>query len=171
MAQDKSDNFLRPIPQRNNEKLRENLSAPDILNSANPSFPVEGIASSNRQPQKTPVNRGEITRRDDDDIKDMSIGLQDHDESIAYYFDKWMTLDSNKKLHFSLFFLGIISMFLAGTRNNMIIAIFLPAILFWSYSRNKVFITSIYFCLFLSILFLFKDSIISLFEYEVFIDN
>ena len=84
--------------------------------------------------------------------------------SIAYYFDKWMTLDSNKKLHFSLFFLGIISMFLAGTRNNMIIAIFLPAILFWSYSRNKVFITSIYFCLFLSILFLFKDSIISLFD-------
>tara|TARA_B110000977_G_scaffold151697_1_gene192559 strand:- start:3207 stop:4220 length:1014 start_codon:yes stop_codon:yes gene_type:complete len=87
MAQDNSDKFLRPIPQRNNEKLRENLSAPDILNPANPSFPVEGIASSNRQPQKTPVNRGEITRRDDDDINDMSIGLQDHDEAIMYYFN------------------------------------------------------------------------------------
>jgi hypothetical protein len=87
MAQDNSDKFLRPIPQRNNDKLRENLSAPDILNPANPSFPVEGIASSNRQPQKTPINRGKITRRDDDDINDISIGLQDHDEAIMYYFD------------------------------------------------------------------------------------
>ena len=87
MAQDKSDKFLRPIPQRNNEKLRDNLSAPDVLNPANPGFPVEGIAPSNRQPQKTPINRGKITRRDDDKINDISIGLQDHDEAIMYYFN------------------------------------------------------------------------------------
>ena len=87
MAQDNSDKFLRPIPQRNNDKLRDNLSAPDVLNPTNPSFPVEGIASSNRQPQKTPVNRGKITRRDDDKINDISIGLQDHDEAIMYYFN------------------------------------------------------------------------------------
>ena len=57
MAQDKSDKFLRPIPQRENEKLRANLSAPDILNPANPSFPVEGVVSSNRQPQKSTSSR------------------------------------------------------------------------------------------------------------------
>tara|TARA_R110001606_G_scaffold5920_3_gene26954 strand:+ start:51 stop:1076 length:1026 start_codon:yes stop_codon:yes gene_type:complete len=92
MTQDKSDKFLRPIPQRENEKLRANLSAPDILNPANPSFPVEDIVSSNRQPQKStssrkPINRGKITKRDDDKIKDISVGLQDHDEAIKYYFD------------------------------------------------------------------------------------
>ena len=92
MAKDKTDKFLRPLPQRENEKLRANLSAPDIQNPANPSFPVEGIAPSNRQPQKSsttkkPINRGNITRRDDDKIKDISIGLQDHDEAIQYYFD------------------------------------------------------------------------------------
>jgi hypothetical protein len=87
MAQDNSNKFLRPLPQRNNDKLRDNLSAPDILNPANPSFPVEGIASSNRQPQKDPINRGEITKREDDNINDISIGLQDHDEAIMYYFN------------------------------------------------------------------------------------
>jgi len=87
MAQDNSNKFLRPLPQRNNDKLRDNLSAPDILNPANPSFPVEGIASSNRQPQKDPINRGEITKREDDNINNISIGLQDHDEAIMYYFN------------------------------------------------------------------------------------
>jgi len=92
MSEDNSHKIQRPIPQRENEKLRANLSAPDILNSANPSFPVEGVVSSNRQPQKStssrkPINRGKITRRDDDKIKDISVGLQDHDEAIKYYFD------------------------------------------------------------------------------------
>ena len=88
MTQDNSEKFLRPIPQRENEKLRDNLKAPDILNPNNPSFPstLDGIAPSNRQPQKRPINRGEITRRDDK-VKDISIGLQDHDEAIQYYFD------------------------------------------------------------------------------------
>ena len=53
MAEDKSHKIQRPIPQRENEKLRANLSAPDILNPANPSFPVEDIVSSNLQPQKS----------------------------------------------------------------------------------------------------------------------
>ena len=92
MAQDNSNNFKRPIPQRKNEILRDNISAPDILNPANPSFPIEDIANSNIPPQKSsstkkPINRGKITRRDDDKIKDIYIGLQDHDEAIQYYFD------------------------------------------------------------------------------------
>ena len=92
MAQDNSNKFQRPIPLRNNEKLRNNIAAPDVDNPANPSFPVEGIAPSNLQPQKAsstkkPINRGEITRRDDDDINDISVSLQDHDEAIMYYFN------------------------------------------------------------------------------------
>ena len=92
MAQDKTDKFKRPLPLRQNERLRDSLVAPDILNPTNPSFPVEDIAPSNKQPQKSsstkkPINRGEITKRDDDKIKDISIGIQDHDEAIAYYFD------------------------------------------------------------------------------------
>ena len=87
MPQDNTHNFRRPLPQRENEKLRDNLKAPQFKG-----FPVEDIAPSNRQPHKAsstkkPINRGEITRRDDDKIKDVSIGLQDHDEAIKYYFD------------------------------------------------------------------------------------
>ena len=96
--------FNRPIPQRLNERLRENLKAPKSIESTVPErkginvknpdkqqFPVEGLAPKNTQPQKStttskPSNRGAITRRDDDNIKDISIGIQDHDEAIAYYF-------------------------------------------------------------------------------------
>ena len=93
MAQDNTDKFKRPLPLKQNERLRESLNAPNVTNPNNPSFPIEGLAPSNRQPQKSnstknPINRGEITRRDDDVINDISIGLQDHDEAIAFYFDK-----------------------------------------------------------------------------------
>tara|TARA_R110001592_G_scaffold42630_4_gene138417 strand:- start:1970 stop:2977 length:1008 start_codon:yes stop_codon:yes gene_type:complete len=88
MAQDNTNNFNRPIPLRQNEILRNNLSAPkDGANSDNPSFPIGDISPTNRQAQKTPVNRGSITRRDTDTTKDVSIGLQDHDEAIMYYFN------------------------------------------------------------------------------------
>ena len=92
MGEDRSDKFKRPIPHKNNDILRQNLSAPDGKNPNNPSFPIEGLAPSNIQPQKSnsskkPINRGSITRRDDDTAKDMYIGLQDHDEAVQYYFD------------------------------------------------------------------------------------
>ena len=32
------------------------------------------------------INRGRITSRKDDNVKDVSIGIQDHDEAIMYYF-------------------------------------------------------------------------------------
>ena len=77
--------FNRPIPQRQNEILRKNLKAPDIQNPDNPSFPIGDLAPSNRQPQKAPINRGAIAKRDDK-VKDIYIGIQDHDEAIDYYF-------------------------------------------------------------------------------------
>jgi hypothetical protein len=87
MAKDNSHNFNRPLIQGKNDLLRANLNADTT------SFPVTEMAPSNRQPQKSdhsnkPINRGQITRRDDDDIKDISIGLLDHDEAIAYYMEQ-----------------------------------------------------------------------------------
>ena len=84
--------FNRPIPQGLNERLRENLKAKNVekpasVDPAMPSFPVESIVPDSKPPQKKPINRGAITRRDDDDIKDIYIGIQDHDEAIAYYFN------------------------------------------------------------------------------------
>lgn len=86
MAKDNSHNFNRPLIQGKNDLLRANLTPTD-------SFPVNDVAPSNLQPQKSdhinkPINRGQITRRDDDNIKDMSIGLLDHDEAIAYYMEQ-----------------------------------------------------------------------------------
>ena len=83
--------FNRPLPSRLNDKLRNNLLAPNVekqsaVDPNKPGFPTGDVVPSNRQPQKTPVSRGEVIRRDDDDVNDISIGLQDHDESIAYYF-------------------------------------------------------------------------------------
>ena len=105
MSQDNTNNIKRPIPQRLNDRLRDNLKAPQhnieplsekiqkgsSFGKENNSiedikFPIEGLVPSNKQPQKTPVNRGAITKRDDKKT-DVSIGLQDHDESIAYYMN------------------------------------------------------------------------------------
>jgi len=100
--------FKRPIPQRQNELLRKNLSAPaydlDSLSDKAKGgsdysrgsskleeidFPIEGLVPDNKPPGllKDKVNRANVTRRDDDDVKDVTIGLQDHDEAIMYYFD------------------------------------------------------------------------------------
>ena len=100
--------FKRPIPNRQNELLRKNLSAPQYdqeslsEKSAKGSslaktrsiietneFPIKGLAPDNKPPGllKDKVNRANVTRRDQDTIKDITIGIQDHDEAIQYYFD------------------------------------------------------------------------------------
>ena len=100
--------FKRPIPQRQHEILRKNLSAPQYDQESlsekslkgsslaresstieENEFPIKGLAPDRKPPgfKKSKVNRANVTRRDDDDTKDVSIGLQDHDEAIKYYFD------------------------------------------------------------------------------------
>ena len=100
--------FKRPIPNRQNELLRKNLSAPayDLPSMAEKSkegsdyaqkrnkieeieFPIEGLVRDNKPPGllKDKVNRANVTRRDDDTTKNVTIGLQDHDEAIQYYMD------------------------------------------------------------------------------------
>ena len=100
--------FKRPIPNRQNELLRKNLSAPayDLDSLADKSergsslaresskletneFPIKGLAPDRKPPGllKDKVNRADVTRRDQDTTKDITIGIQDHDEAIQYYFD------------------------------------------------------------------------------------
>ena len=57
---------------------------------------------------------------------------------IAYYFDKWRTLKSKRTFYFILTAICVLAMFLAGTRNNMLISILLPSILLFYYSKNRL---------------------------------
>ena len=111
MVQDESNKFRRPIPQREHETLRRNMSAPNYLGSDKDSlsekskkgsslaiekstieeneFPIKGLAPDRKPPGflKGKVNRANVIRRDDDKTNDIYVGLQDHDEAIKYYFD------------------------------------------------------------------------------------
>ena len=114
--------FRRPIPNRQNELLRKNLSAPayDLESLSEKSekgsslakepstletneFPIKGLAPDNKPPglQKSKVNRANVTRRDDDTTKDITIGIQDHDEAIMYYFNnviKPFVIQNNERI-------------------------------------------------------------------------
>ncbi len=64
-----------PEPKSGYDRLRDNLSARAQVQSALP-------------PETRPnTNRGTITSREGDKVQDISIGLQDHDEAIMYYFN------------------------------------------------------------------------------------
>jgi hypothetical protein len=76
MSDKKQINPRRPIPASGYDRLRDNISANIQVPSAPP-------------PETRPnINRGKITTRKDDKVKDVSIGLQDHDEAIMHYFNK-----------------------------------------------------------------------------------
>ena len=65
----------RPIPASGYDRLRDNISA---------NIQIPGAPPPETRPN---VNRGRITSRKDDTVRDDSIGLQDHDEAIMYYFN------------------------------------------------------------------------------------
>ena len=80
MADKKQINPRRPIPASGYDRLRENLTSGFAED-----FPVINFPNPDNRPN---INRGRITSRKDDNVKDISIGLQDHDEAIMYYFNK-----------------------------------------------------------------------------------
>jgi len=65
----------KPIPAGGYDRLRDNISA---------NATVPGVVPPETRPN---LNRGRITSRKDDTVQDVSIGLQDHDETIMYYFN------------------------------------------------------------------------------------
>mgnify|MGYP003120490503 FL=1 len=96
MAEKKQINPRRPIPSSGYERLRHNLKANFIVppppterpNSVgHPEeqiFPVENFPGPDTRPSN---NLGDQTSRKKDDVKEISINLQDHDEAIMYYFN------------------------------------------------------------------------------------
>ena len=81
MADQKQINPRRPIPKDGYDRLRTNLKA-----NFRPDFPI--IEGSFPGPDTRPsINRGNQISRKKDFTQDVSIGLQDHDEAIMYYFN------------------------------------------------------------------------------------
>ena len=78
MADRKQINPRRPIPLSGYDKLRKNMKA-----NFRDGFPVGDFPGPDTRPS---ISRGDQVRRDDT-VKDISIGLQDHDEAIMYYFN------------------------------------------------------------------------------------
>ena len=88
MADRKDINPRRPIPADGYDRLRNNLSSNFGIDSEK--FPeAQGFPSVNfPTPDNRPgINKGTHTSRKDDTVQDVSIGLQDHDEAIMYYFN------------------------------------------------------------------------------------
>ena len=70
----------KPIPASGYNRLRENLKS-----GFADGFPVENFPNPDNRPN---INKARITTRKDDKVQDISIGLQDHDEAIMYYFNE-----------------------------------------------------------------------------------
>ena len=88
MADRKRIDPRRPIPASGYDRLRENLKSgfgTDSEKFPEPQgFPVKGFPNPDNRPS---INKGRMTTRKDDTVQDVSIGLQDHDEAIMYYFN------------------------------------------------------------------------------------
>ena len=88
MADRKDINPRRPIPADGYDRLRNNLSA--NFGGDSEKFPEkQGFPTVNfpNPDNRASVNKGTHTSRKDDTVQDVSIGLQDHDEAIMYYFN------------------------------------------------------------------------------------
>ena len=79
MADRKKINPRRPIPATGYDKLRDNLKS-----NFRGGFPTNDFPPLDNRPN---INKGTITTRKDDNVKDIYVGIQDHDEAIMYYFD------------------------------------------------------------------------------------
>tara|TARA_R110000744_G_scaffold231946_2_gene350030 strand:+ start:353 stop:1345 length:993 start_codon:yes stop_codon:yes gene_type:complete len=79
MADRKRIDPRKPIPTSGYDRLRKNLSS-----GFAEGFPVKGFPNPDN---RASINKGRLTTRKDDTVQDISIGLQDHDEAIMYYFN------------------------------------------------------------------------------------
>ncbi len=82
MADRKNINPRRPIPATGYDKLRNNLSS--NFRKGDMPFPMLDFPGPDNRPN---IERGNITTRKDDSVKDIYVGLQDHDEAVMYYFN------------------------------------------------------------------------------------
>jgi hypothetical protein len=82
MANRKKIDPRRPIPATGYDRLRNNLSS--NFRKGDMPFPMLDFPPPDNRPN---MGRGNITTRKDDSVKDIYIGLQDHDEAVMYYFN------------------------------------------------------------------------------------
>ena len=91
MTDRKDINPRRPIPSSGYDRLRRNLNSGFGTDSGkfpeSQGFPVEK-GSFPPPDNRASINKGDQTSRNNDTTKDVSIGLQDHDEAIMYYFNE-----------------------------------------------------------------------------------
>ncbi len=80
MASRKQIDPRRPIPASQYDKLRENLSSGFAEGFPSKKYPGPDI--------RTTTNRAHSLSRKDDKVRDVSVGLQDHDEAVMYYFNE-----------------------------------------------------------------------------------
>ena len=69
----------RPVPASGYNRLQQNLQS-----GFAEGFPVKNFPNPDNRAN---INRGTITSRKDDTVQDISIGLEDHDEAVMYYFN------------------------------------------------------------------------------------
>ena len=88
MADRKNINPRRPIPSSEYDKLRNNLSS-NFRRDTNRFPEPQGFPMVNfpNPDNRVSANKAHHVSRKDDVVKNVSIGLQDHDEAIMYYFN------------------------------------------------------------------------------------
>ena len=88
MTDRKNINPRRPIPSSEYDKLRNNLSS-NFRRDTNRFPEPQGFPMVNfpNPDNRVSANKAHHVSRKDDVVKNVSIGLQDHDEAIMYYFD------------------------------------------------------------------------------------
>ena len=93
--------------------------------------------------------------------------------SIPFYFQRACTAVGSRQrlLNLLLLLAGVVAMFLAGSRNNMAVAILLPLILYVLYSRNKAFSVAAIIIAFFAFALVFVEQIAVLLDPAEFSNN
>lgn len=93
--------------------------------------------------------------------------------SIPYYFHlmKNAVTHGRRALYFVLVTMGIVAMFLAGTRNNMAVALLLPLVLHVFYAKNRALSILVIALLLIAVSMLFFDEIAVLLDPSEFSNN
>ena len=84
--------------------------------------------------------------------------------AISYYFYKLLESNYKDKSHFFKLTVCVIGLFLAGSRNNMFAAIFLPLALYILFNKKNIFSFAVIFSTFFGFLFIFGSEIASLLD-------
>ena len=75
----------KPVPKSQRE-ISEGLQTPSYVQAGNPNGSSEYSSNPNVNQAGIPFNRSEKMSRKGDSYKDFTVGIQDIDEAVFYYF-------------------------------------------------------------------------------------